>query len=155
DRDAHGNPFSYLVKLSGALAGKRLVVKDTPASHRLVLRAIDPTVLGASPDGPGDPTLGGAVLILSNPGTGETATIPLPAANWRRTVARPGAFTYTDPTGTCSKIALTAKRSLVTRCSAFAFSLDEASQGTLALRLTTGSGPSSVDNCLRFGGTVL
>ncbi|HEV7731513.1 MAG TPA: hypothetical protein VGR62_05090 [Candidatus Binatia bacterium] len=144
-----------------ALAGSTLAVVDRagrPSSRSVKLTAkigtdID-VGLGA------DPRNGGGVLEVRNPVTGELSTVPLPASNW---TAREGAkgleyYAYSDrsrASGPCTSIAIKGG-SLKATCKGdqIAFTLDEPTQGSLALRLTTGAGVAARRYCLVFGGDV-
>jgi hypothetical protein len=153
-------PFTVL-KVDGAsggdflFAGNKLRFRDVesdPTKRRLFVKARD----GSAPSrgGPDDPTLGGGSLTLLNPTTGESDTFPLPAANWAATSR---GFSYRDParaSGPCTKLDILDNRKLSAKCdgSQITFSLDEPAQGSLAVRLTTGS--AGLRQCLRFGGTV-
>jgi len=136
-----------------------------PAARSLVVKSKDPRLAASGLDGLGDPTLGGGTLTLTNPTTAESVSYPLPAVGWR---ARPkrepiaAGYQYSDPVGTygpCHAVSLKSGRKLVIKCrgAGFGFTLDEASQGSLAVRLTTGSGIAGEGfrYCLRFDGTVL
>jgi outer membrane protein assembly factor BamB len=164
-----GNPTTDFVVggLSDRVSGAMLRLRDSgqPAARSLVVKSKDPRLAASGLDGLGDPTLGGGTLTLTNPTTAESVSYPLPAAGWR---ARPkreplaAGYQYSDPAGTygpCHAVSLKSGRKLVIKCrgAAFAFTLDEASQGSLAVRLTTGSGIAGEGfrYCLRFDGTVL
>lgn len=66
------------------LFGRKLTVKDNADAARRKLRCLakDPTV--AVPTGSDEPTSAGATLIVTNPGTNETATVPLPMGSWTK-----------------------------------------------------------------------
>jgi len=157
-----------VVKLSGAegadvIAGRKLLVTDVagdPTGRNVVLQA--KIGIGASPDSPADPRIGGATLEVRNPTTGESAAFALPAGNWQGLGNPPGqkGYKYGDAVlsaGPCRYVTIVANRALKASCRGdqIGFSLDEASQGSLALRLTTGSGTSARRYCMLFGGTVL
>jgi hypothetical protein len=138
--------------LPGLVEGKKLLLKDGPdaAKRKLELFVKDADlVLGAI-----DPTQGGAALQVYNTGgSGESLCAALPAAGWRRKGA---GFAYKDKTGAngpCQSASLK-EGSLAASCSGkrqpLAFSLDEAAQGSLAVRLA--SGESSF--CASFGGKI-
>jgi hypothetical protein len=143
------------------LSGKTLLVRDRAASPGLrKLKAVstDPRTPPVPPGSAGDPTLGGATLDLRNPATRETAAMPLPASHWQGLGSPPGAggYRYSDPSqadGPCRRVLLTPTK-FVARCGGadLGFTLDEPAQGSLGLRLTTGTG--SLRRCLVFGGTV-
>ena len=136
------------------LPGKRLAMRSDTGGTRLVLRARDG--VNFSPETEADPTAAGALLEVRNPATGETVSVPLPAGAWQatNTSGLHRDLHYNDPGGACDKILLR-PRLLHIRCPAIAFSLDEASQGSIAVRLTTGTGTGARRYCLLFGGTTV
>jgi hypothetical protein len=147
-----------VVKLSERLTGAVLRVRDrdgNPERRALAVRSRDQGLFVADPGGAGDPTLSGGDLELINPTTGETATFDLPAANWEEL---PGGYRYRDRSreaGPCRTVVLKRDRVLTASCKGaqIGFSLDEPSQGTLGVKLTTGS--DSVRYCMEFGGTIV
>jgi hypothetical protein len=141
------------------LSGRRLTVSDAgPTARSLSVSSktrIVPPLLASSGT---DPRVNGAVLDLVNPTTGETATIALPAAAWRALGSPAGSkgYRYDDhfrTLGPCSKVLVSSTR-LSARCAGagIGFSLDEASQGALGVRLVMG--PDALRRCLLFGGGV-
>ncbi len=143
------------------LAGSTLVVADRagrPSSRSVKLTAKIGTDLDVGLGA--DPRLGGGALELRNPVTGELSSFPLPASGW---TAREGAkgldyYSYRDRkrvAGPCTSIAIKGG-SLKATCKGeqIGFTLDEPSQGSLALRLTTGTGARARRYCLEFGGDV-
>jgi hypothetical protein len=147
----------------GPAGGRVLSVRDragAPEARAITARAKDGTLVTPPAGGAGDPTTSGGTLQLVNPTTLETATIPLPAAGWVGLGNPPGArgYRYSDPQGTlgpCSRVKIGAG-SLTARCSGrlgpIPFSLDEPSQGTLALSLELGA---AAPQCLVFGGGIV
>jgi hypothetical protein len=116
--------FLFRVATKGDPIGQR-VASPIPGS------AADPTVNGASG--------GGAMLTVYNPETGETAALALPAAGWRleSTGTR---YTFADPGGPVRKVTVRPDHLYVRGGgSAFAFTLDEPRQGTMAVRLQLGT----------------
>ena len=160
--------FSFAtVKLSaldgavGPVSGERVLVRDAPAldSRRVVLVSRDTAVVAAAPASAGDPTIGGATLTIQNPTTLETATVALPAAGWQGLGTPPGSsgYRYRDGAATFGPCRSALLRSGTLRVScrgtmaAIAFSLDEATQGSVRVGLQAGSAASQ---CVTFGGTV-
>jgi outer membrane protein assembly factor BamB len=143
-----------ILDFAEALEGRRLVVRDDARRQQLDLDVRDRHILAGAPGTAGDPTLVGAVATLRNPLTSETATFVLPAAGWRaRTGRKPGrfAYTYRDPSGgsPCSRLLLKSSARLSLRCRSLSgFTLDEASQGTLEVRIDVGTGGTR--HCVRF-----
>lgn len=143
-----GNDFLF--------SAKRLRVRDgdnAPARRSISLVSADDRLANAPTAGAFDPTVGGGMLELVNPTSGETATIALPAVGWHAGPA--GGYRYEDHhhVGPCSKVFVEPKRIQVSCAGAgIAFSLDEPSQGSLGVRITVGS--AGVRRCFLFGGTI-
>jgi hypothetical protein len=147
-----------VTELSGRLSGKSLTAKSSggAAIDRLTLNSLDPTTMIPSVDGPADPVLHGATVEIVNPVTMESASLFLPALFWERNST---GLRYSDPqraASPCRKVTLKRERQLKVSCggAGIGFTLDEAAQGTLAVRLTLGNGPLAVRLCSRFGGTI-
>jgi hypothetical protein len=173
ENTASSGPRLAVVKLAEGVPGVSLVVRDpssNPAGRRVILSVrTGPDPVVASPGGPADPTLGGATLEVSNPTTGETDVFSLPAANWRGLGTPPGygGYDYVDTAqaaGPCTKVTIIGPGrasnqgplvGIRARCKGaqIGFSLDEPTQGSLRVRLTTGA-VSTVSACMAFGGTV-
>jgi hypothetical protein len=98
-----------------------------------------PRIVRPARMGPGDPTLHGATLTIQNPvESGETVTIPLPAAGWQATSLR---YTFAAAAGAPVR-AVTVANDRITiggGGSAWPFTLDEPRQGTIAVRLALGT----------------
>ena len=89
----------------------------------------------------GDPAVSGATLEIRNPVTLETATLQLPAGGWSangtNTVLK---FKNPDaPTGTAVKVAVIKASVLKVVAKGTGITLDEATQGSIALSLTVGT----------------
>ena len=162
-----GSAFG-VVRFDGAtgndylLAGSRLRVRDSasrPSKRLLQLDVRDPAAGQALDPSAGDPRSGGATLELLNPTTLESSVLPLPAGGWQAvTTARDGTrFVYRDEdrtAGPCTKAQLESRRiKAVCGGAGIGFTLDEPSQGSLAVRLTAGTG--EVRRCFVFGGRVI
>jgi hypothetical protein len=156
------------------LVGAKLKVADATqpggARRKLVFATRDPAVIISADSGAGDPTLNGGQLTLVNTaGSGESQTFALAAANWRRI---PGdlddpvtGWKYKevvfDPPADDYKMKVALKRSSTTgivrvvikddRGSFIAFTLDEPTQGSLGLEVSTGADRQ----CTDFGGTIV
>jgi hypothetical protein len=143
------------------VAGKQLVVKDDPldATRRSVVVALkDPaiTTLGI------DPVADGAQVEIYNAnGSGESVCLALPsiAGSWRQsgTPARPK-FIYKDSAaanGPCKAATIAIGSGIKVLCRAklapLAYSLDEPSQGAMAVRMTSGG----TTWCASFGGRIV
>lgn len=120
------------------LNGTKLIVKDTGNRSRLVFQTRDELVTVGV--GANAPTSAGMRFELRNPVTGESATFDLPARLWRAN--RPGTkFAYRDRRGGAGPV-----RNAILRNGRFlrvtvdntGISLDEPSQGSLAVVMTGG-----------------
>ena len=141
-------------------AGKKLLVKDRDgdaSKRKLLLIVKSDDIASPAPGGVADPTTVGAELRLLNPGTAETATFDLPAGNWQGLGTPPGAkgYKYLDKTltdGPCKKVLIKPGKLLKAICrgSQIGFSLNEASQQTLAARITLGTGVDAPSYCVKF-----
>ena len=146
----------------GALNGSVLVVRDSsdPSKRKLkfVVRddLVDSAALGAD-----DPIQSGAVVRILNPTTLEEALLPIPpGAGWKALGSPPGekGYRYKAPKGTgpCTSLVVKPRKLLRVSCKAaavpIAFTLDEASQGSLAVSAAVGGAPPQ---CSVFGGLVL
>ena len=104
-----------------------------PAVNRIVVPAI-----GSA----GDPTSGGGTLTVYNTaGSGEEVTVALPASRWSSFGGRAYRFRDANAGAPVSRVTVSADRiSLAGGGSGWVFTLDEPSQGRIAVRLTLGSG---------------
>jgi Tol biopolymer transport system component len=141
-----------------AVAGKKLLIKDNAAqpSKRKVLLLLEGPVLASG----ADPTVGGATVELRNPSVGgDSATLVLPAVGWRGLGDPAGTrgYQYKDPDlaiGPCKKALYKAgKVKLACHGSGVGYTLDEAQQGSVAVRLEIG-GPAA-SYCALFGGAIV
>jgi Tol biopolymer transport system component len=146
-------------------AGGKLMLKDRDgdaSKRKLAVLSKDPALVAPPPASGADPTQTGAELRLFNPGTQEQAAFALPSAGWKGLGTPPGAkgYKYIDKdlvNGPCKKVLIRPGKLLkaVCRGSQIAFTLDEPTQGLVAVRFSTGSGSAATSSCLRFGGTVV
>ncbi len=147
------------------VAGHSLGISDRgdPKRRRLVLLSKETGVIGSGPGGPADLTIGGATLELFNPVSGEVDEIPLPAENWAawppggNSTTVPQAFVYRDSqraAGPCNKVLVGGDGTLKATCRGgeIDFTLDEPSQGALAVNLRAATG--AILHCMLFGGTI-
>jgi outer membrane protein assembly factor BamB len=154
-----GAPDSLVVvSVSSRLPGDLQVRDDAldPNRRKIVLRSTSPDLLVPGAGGLGDPTLGGASLMVSNPGTLETFTTALPAANWTAKPTSDGVavYRYRDSSfaaGPCRAVTLRTGRKLVAKCigAQIGFTLDEPSQSVLDARLVLGT--NGFPFCFTFG----
>jgi hypothetical protein len=115
----------------------RSSTKKDPSANRIV-----PPAFGST----GDPTLSGAILrVYNSNGSGEEVTIDLPASGWSKTGSSGYRFKGTDPNGPVSSVQVKADLiSIKAGKSNWPYTLDEPSQGRIAVRLTLGT---AVDWC--------
>ncbi|HSP95734.1 MAG TPA: PQQ-binding-like beta-propeller repeat protein [Candidatus Dormibacteraeota bacterium] len=172
--DAAGNVFAggelsdfdadaVLVKLSEGIPARKLLVSDPgdQTRRRLNFVASRADLVVPAETSTGDPTVGGAQLELLNPTTGEHAVIPLPASHWTQRAPFDHAgrgYQYTDHTGSagpCRSVLLT-PHSVKAKCvgTGLSFSLDEVTQGSLGVVLTTGGG-NNARYCVLFATAVI
>jgi outer membrane protein assembly factor BamB len=149
------------VAFGDRLSGVKLLIKDPgdPSVRRFRLVSKDRAFMTPAPEDASAPTAAGATLEISNPVSGELASIPLPAAGW--TVRPPSTiggtlYKYLDralANGPCKVVVLKGNRVLKAKCDGaqLAFTLDEATQGTIDVRLVLAGGFA---RCLSFGGPV-
>jgi hypothetical protein len=107
-----------------------------------------------------NPVLNGATLEILNPITGESDVIPLPASNWEdlggNDISGMKGFRYRDPArsaGPCVDVWIRTPRRIKVICSGdgIGFTLDEATQGTLVVRLRV----AATQYCMEFGGETV
>ena len=140
------------------------VMPINPATRKLDFRSstkADPLVNGVVPPVPGsdgDPTVNGATLVVyDSAGSGErTPEMTLPASQWvrRGTDDRPSyRFRSKDPNQPVARITLGRDRLAIRAVgAAFAYTLNEPSQGSIAIRLTLG--PDVLTFCAEGGGAL-
>jgi hypothetical protein len=144
----------------GPVGGKSLTVKDRAGdpTARRILSSLKNSAIVVPPGGSaGDPTLFGATLRVTNEGTLEAATLPLPASGWVAFGNPPGSrgYQYADSSGAngpCRRVR--AKRQLIrVNClgsqGPIPFTLDEPTQGVLTISLQLGTADAQ---CARFFG---
>ena len=143
-----------------AVRGKSLRIRDRsdPNKRRLFVLSTD-DILDTSPDGGFDPVANGAFLHLYNAmGGPDSACLNLPASGWTAS-GDPAApiFRYSDglyANGACKSAIVKNRKRLRVVCSGqvqpLPYSLDEATQGTVGVRIGSGS----TVYCAEFGGTV-
>lgn len=148
------------IGFSDRLAGSRLRLKDSRADGSvgvLSLLSLDPGILAPARGSSGDPAIYGADLQLSNPRTGETTSVSLPATGWshKRSLLGAQAYLYKGRRGDSPRCTLKIEsgKLLKARCRGRGlFALDEPSQGSLAVRLTLGN--EGFPYCMLFGGRI-
>ena len=110
--------------------------KKDVAPHRVIVPALG---------GSGDPTLHGATLVVyDSAGSGEKVVVSLPASGWKllgsSTAPKGFKFTGTDPSGPISRVYVKADQLKLRGGKAnWAYTLNEPSQGRIAVRLQLGS----------------
>jgi len=139
------------------LPGNRLLVLDMPG-HTSFLHIAKHENLGVhtpTPGGPDDPTVVGGSVVIFNPTSCESATFNLPASNWRIAHAEGElAFKFVNRNAPAApsevQIAEIGIDRLKISARASGITLNEPSQGSIGLMLTTGS----LRYCTLFGGTI-
>jgi DNA-binding beta-propeller fold protein YncE len=145
------DPTSFPGSAPVLIATGSLVLSDpAPATRRVSFSTRtnhDPAANRIVPPGPGsagDPTVGGALLVLYNAAGGPDATsVPLPASGWSQLSSR-GKFTgyrFSAPRGAAiTRVVLVADRIGIRGGGAqWGYTLDEPAQGSVALRLLPGT----------------
>jgi hypothetical protein len=141
--------------------GSKLRVQDKqtkPKKRQLKVKSKDSAIVLPEVGGAADPILGGAVLELVNPISGERERIALPASGWSGKGNPPGSKSYLyrdkkQERGPCSKaLVRSGKLQVICKGDKLGFTLDEAQQGVLAVGLTLGN---AITYCMRFGGDVI
>jgi hypothetical protein len=144
------------------VVGKRLSIVDTadPARRRIVFQSKD-TTISTTPGVSANPVVDGAALhVFNGSGSGESACFALPASSW--TAGGPAderTYVYADPTGVhgpCYRATLRGGKRAILKATCRAtqqpipYSLDEPTQGSVAVSFSSGS----ATYCTLFGGTV-
>jgi len=158
-----GTPTATPADLAVAIGGKKLVMKDRPgdATKRTISLLAKDAAIDTTPASGIDPVADGATLQIYNAnGTGESVCLPLPSigGSWRATGnASQPKYRYRDPSyvnGPCKTATIQDGKLLKVSCNAkqspIAYSLDEPSQGAMAVRFTSGV----TTYCAVFGGRV-
>lgn len=124
------------------ISGRRLLILESTSGGRLVFLSKD-AIVAPTPGGGDDPRVTGATLKLTSGSSAETTSFDLPAANWTAS-ANGSVLRYRNPQapGGPSPVDLvlikSGKRLKVTAKTA-GLTLDEPSQGSVGLELTSGS----------------
>jgi Tol biopolymer transport system component len=131
------------------LSGKKLVVKDKDGNannRKVVWLSKDPNLNAPAAGSGDDPTGAGASLQIFNPASMETDTYTLPAEGWQGIGKPPGikGYKYKDKdltNGPCKKVIVKPGKVMKAVCKGdqINYTLDEPSQGSMAVRLTIGS----------------
>jgi hypothetical protein len=160
-----GSSSMAILDLREEIAGTSLRFYDRsdPSRRKFIVVAREAGVIGAGPGGPADFIIGGATLELFNPSSGEFDAIALPAENWvaiapsNASMTVPHAFVYRDRSGAagpCRKVLVGGDGSLRAACKGaqIDFTLDESSQGSLAVNLRAATG--ALLHGALFGGEI-
>lgn len=94
------------------------------------------------PGGAADPTLhGGTLVVYNSAGSGENVVVALPAGSWTPVGSSGYRFSGSDPNGPIARVIVKRDQLIVKGGkSNWGYTLDEPSQGRIAVRLTLGSG---------------
>lgn len=144
------------------LFGTKLIVKDRGPSKRSIVGLLKSDYIQSPPPGtPHDPRTAGGMVRIWNPSTLEEATFALPAGpNWQALGTPAGAkgYRYNDKLGlsACKNVTILRNKKLKVTCKSkfgpIPFSLDEPSQGSLAISVQMGD---AAPQCAEFGGLVI
>ncbi|HXC52383.1 MAG TPA: hypothetical protein VN634_15990 [Candidatus Limnocylindrales bacterium] len=131
--------------------GRQLSIRDG-SKQALSLDGKDASLSAPSAASDEDPTITGASLLIRNPQSGEAATFILPAVGWSFD-GKAYRFRNPDaPDGSSPvKTARIADGSIKVRARASGITLDEESQGSIAISFASGT----LRVCLHFGGTIV
>ena len=139
------------------ISGKQLLIKDNPnaTKRKIIFMSADPTINAANEL---DPTTFGASFHVYNASGGtDSACFDLPNSTFGWQPKASGSFGYKDNAfqhGACKSVSLKKGKLLKVVCQAkiqpIDYSLDEATQGAVGVRFTSGT----TIYCARFGGTV-
>ena len=132
------------------ISGESLALRQGRQKAQLVLVARTP-IVAPLPGTSEDPTLHGAIVDIGNPQTGEWARLTAPAGDWSVN-ALGTVFRFRAPARGSGIRSLVIRhgRRIQLRASAVGITLDEPTQGGLAVSLATGTRRY----CMVFGGTV-
>jgi len=145
-----------------AIGGKVLFVKDNagPTKRKIVFVSKDPAIDTTAGSGI-DPATNGASFQLYNAnGSGESVCLPLPGGSAWTTKGQPSAprFSYKDPTSTAGPCTIARVKNgkllkvvCLSKTQPIAYSLDEPTQDTLAVRFVSGA----TTYCATFGGDLV
>jgi len=130
------------------VAGRTLSAVDGPRKQ-LAWTSNDAAIVPPPRGGADDPTTAGATLLVTNPDSGELATVDLPASRWSAT--RAGGYRFRGPAGFPIASAALRAGALTVAARSAVISLNEPSQGAVGAVLATGG----TRHCARFGGTIV
>jgi hypothetical protein len=131
--------------------GRKLLITDagTETQRRILVKIVNAGLLATEMD---PPTNGVLLHVYNSAGTSDSACMPLPATGWTATAS---GFRYSDPTGAngpCKIAVLKKARIFKAICTAtkhpIDYSLDEAAQASVAVRISAGG----IAYCADFGG---
>jgi hypothetical protein len=153
-----------VLDLREEISGQTFGFRDPPGhpnGKKFVIVSKDPGILATGEIGPASLPIGGAVLQVVNPNTGEHAEIPLPASNWRALGTLPGSkavprgYLYRDREGPCRMVSINSDGHFKAICKGpdIQFTLDEVAQGALGVNLKAGTG--AILHCMLFGGNIV
>lgn len=124
----------------GAPTGRRFTFTSKSRNEAIIYR-VTPPAAGTA----GDPTLHGATLTVYNgAGSGEAMTVALPAAGWSvlGNAAAPSGYRFRATDGSSAVTGALVKSDKITikgKGASWTYTLDEASQGRIAVRLQLGT----------------
>ncbi len=122
---------------------KRRITFNVKSKYELPARQVVPPLPGST----GDPTVGGATLVVYNAdgATTDAVSVSLPANGWSvlGSPASPKGWKFKGDAGAAIRSVVIKSNSIILRGgrSAWGYTLDEPSQGRVALRLALGTDP--------------
>src|SRR5262249_28460775 len=121
------------------LPGRSLVLRSSSSSQRGKFAARSDTIVAPAPGGPDDPTTAGATLEIIA-GSGESATLAMPAAGWTANQAGTAyRFRSSDQASAVKASLLKNGSRLKVVARTTGITLDEPSQGSIGLVFTVGT----------------
>jgi hypothetical protein len=133
--------------------GSKLSLKQTTTASAS-FTGKTPALIAPTPGGSDDPRMTGATVRIYNPQSGESATFQLPAPNWTAN-ASGTTFKFVNPVAPAppSEVrvaSIRTGRAIKVRAKASGITLDETSQGSIGIVLTSGT----TRYCALFGGII-
>lgn len=141
----------FATNLVPVVSGKQLTITDNalkPSKRAIKVDVKDPSFTNGAAGSPSDPSIGGATLLVENPTSHEQVSIDLPAAGWK--AGKDFKFNGKDLNVPCKAGIKKGGWSVACTGDQIAFTLDEPSQGSIAVKLTYGTERS----CALFGGEI-
>jgi hypothetical protein len=142
------------------ISGDKILITDNAdvTKRKIIFVSKDPAIDTAGGGVGMDPVANGAQLVVLNANTDEEVCFNLGAGTTFWKTSATGTLTYKDPSftnGPCKSARVKEGKLLKVTCvakvSPIAFSLDETTQGNMAVRFSSGT----TEYCAAFGGTIV